>query len=235
MGGFGSGRSTYATSPTVGQCHHLDVNEVKDALEYPGTTATYTWRDDYGDGEKVAEIAVSVTGPADADRATGVRLRYTATKHGDAPRRYDYRVPVTYTPCNFGGERPWFQCPRCGDRVGKLYRPPARARFRCRECYDLGYQSSRTSGDTLKQAELRYRRAFAKADAKGRRPHPNGEPWFPERPKGMHTETFDRLLADVRNARQEWDGAIHARMRTMVERHRGLLADLDDVEAPPAP
>jgi hypothetical protein len=32
-------------------------------------------------------------------------------------------VPLTYTPSNFGGRRPWFVCPspRCGRRVAILY------------------------------------------------------------------------------------------------------------------
>ena len=87
--------------------------------------------------------------------------------------------------------------------------------YLCRECYDLGYTSSRTSGKEWKQAELRYRRAFAKADAENRRPHPNGDPYFPERPKGMHHDTFEELLEDVREAREEYEEATMAKLREL--------------------
>lgn len=72
--------------------------------------------------------------------------------------------------CNFGGERPWFRCPgvvdgeHCNWRVAKLYRPPRGDLYLCRHCYNLGYTTSRTSGDQLKQAELRYRPTYAKLD-----------------------------------------------------------------------
>ena len=59
----------------------------------------------------------------------------------------DVKDPVSleWTPCNFGGERPWFVCPgvvngkRCGRRVAILYGP--RKYFLRRHCYDLRYES----------------------------------------------------------------------------------------------
>jgi hypothetical protein len=52
-------------------------------------------------------------------------------------------VPLEWTPCNFGGERPWFVCPgvACGRRVAVLY--GAGKYFLCRHCYDLRYESQR--------------------------------------------------------------------------------------------
>ena len=47
----------------------------------------------------------------------------------------------TTTPCRFGGRRWWFQCLRCGRRVGKLYQPPAAGEFACRLCYNLTYRA----------------------------------------------------------------------------------------------
>ncbi len=37
----------------------------------------------------------------------------------------------------------WFLC-ACGQRVAKLYLPPAQAEFRCRKCYNLTYHSAQT-------------------------------------------------------------------------------------------
>lgn len=44
-------------------------------------------------------------------------------------------VCLTWTPCNYGGVRPWFLCPGCGRRVGIL--AAAGRRFLCRHCYRL--------------------------------------------------------------------------------------------------
>ena len=35
---------------------------------------------------------------------------------------HEQKVALTFTPCRFGGRRPWFIC-ACGRRVGKVYLP----------------------------------------------------------------------------------------------------------------
>ena len=218
MGGWGSGRTDYATTPTVEECRHLDTDRIKDLTKRPGTASKVRW----GDPEDpTATIAAYAGGERDLEegdtRAARLRLIYTLSPDTEESQDVEYTVSLEYTPCNYGGYRPWFRCPGegCGRRCRKLYLPRRRRAeyFLCRECYDLGYTSSRTSGKEWKQAELRYRRAFAKADAENRRPHPNNEPWFPERPKGMHHDTFEELLEDVREARREWDRALQADLR----------------------
>lgn len=124
----------------------------------------------------------------------------------------EYWVPLEYMPCNFGGYRPWFRCPgvvngeRCGRRCRKLYLLHGHGTryYLCQECYDLAYRSSRTSGKEWKQAELRYRQTFAKADARNHRPHPNNTPFIPERPKGMCHDTFEEHVTEVRIAEMVW-------------------------------
>ena len=46
----------------------------------------------------------------------------------------NYPVWLDWTPCHFGGERPWFRCPAmgCGRRVAILYGGRI---FACRHCY----------------------------------------------------------------------------------------------------
>lgn len=239
MGGFGSGRDEYATTPTVGECHRLEVDDLTCLTDRPGGFYQYTWRDEYGHGEPVASVGIwalpeAGDGAADVDRATALRLEYTITDGSTGEEReHEYRVPLEHTECNFGGSRPWFRCPgvvdgeHCGRRAGKLYRPPRQDLFLCRECYDLGYQSARASGNDMKQAELRFRRAFAKADAKDRRPHPNSSPYFPERPSGMHTETFTERVRAVREARSEWHDVMMARLRSLDDKHNLSLSVLD--------
>ena len=226
MGGLGSGRYEYATTPTVEDCRALDVNEFTDAVEHPGTSGTILWGPE---DDPSASIGVHLLPQSDdAEKATALRLEYRITDGITGEETaHDYRVALEYTECNFGGERPWFRCPgivdgeNCGRRTAKLYRPPQSDVFLCRHCYDLGYTSSRTSGDDLKQAELRYRRAFGRADTKDRRPHPNSteQPHFPERPAGMHQDTYEELLKDVRAVRREWEDAIRQREQELI---RGL-------------
>lgn len=258
MGGLGSGRREYATTPTVGECRHLSVDTFTDAVEHPEHGGRIYWggSDDPAasvgvallserqvtaleDGKKLETTSAGDTpdtfqgidGDDDSDeKATAAYLHYTVTNtRTDEKREVSYLVPLEYTACNFGGERPWFGCPRgaggCGDRAGKLYLPPGKDRFLCRECHDLGYQSSRTSGDDIKQAELRYRRAFAKADSEDRRPHPNNSPHSPEKPKGVHWETFDDHLADVRDAREEWHRQMRDQMEEYLARHAEALGN----------
>jgi hypothetical protein len=228
MGGLGSGRHEYATTPTVEECRHLDVDRIKNFTEYPGMKRLVYWGDR---ADPEATITVESDGErelGDETRAARLRLIYTITDgRTDESEDVEYPVPIEYTECNFGGYRPWFRCPgvaggeACRRRVRKLYLPlyARGARYYlCRECYDLGYQSSRSSGDDVERAEQRYRKAFAKADAENRRPHPNSMPFLPDRPKGMHHDTFEDLTADVREARREWERAFNREMRALAER-----------------
>jgi hypothetical protein len=96
-------------------------------------------------------------------------------------------VPLEWTPCNFGGERPWFICPRvaCGRRVAILYGPGKY--FLCRHCYELRYASQREdkAGRALRRAQKIRQRLGGSANMM--------EP-FPERPKGMHHDTYMKLF-----------------------------------------
>ena len=58
------------------------------------------------------------------------------------PGELDDELPLTWTPCNFGGSRPWFVCPKCGTRAAVLSAFP---RFRCRDCHPLVYASTHRS------------------------------------------------------------------------------------------
>ena len=95
-------------------------------------------------------------------------------------------VPLSWMACTFGGERPWFVCPGagCDRRVAVLYGPGKH--FLCRHCYDLVYESQ--------QDDAMYR-ALHKAQAIRERLGGSAnmmEP-FPEKPKGMHWKTYERL------------------------------------------
>jgi hypothetical protein len=220
MGGFGSGRREYATTPTVGQCTHLNSDNVSEFTE-SGLTGKIWWGDKHDPDIMIGIKSEGESGEVDG-RAGRLRLIYYTENDetGDVVDEFDYAIPLEYTECNFGGYRPWFRCPDCSQRVGKLYMPPGGYRFSCRECLELGYHTSRTSGDDIKQAELRYKRAFEKADKDSRRPHPNNPPFEPEKAKGTHHSTFDRLVSDVREAREEWHEASVNSLSTLVKMSR---------------
>ena len=220
MGGLGSGRQRYATTPTVGQCTTLSISSIDAFTEASGLSGSISWGDE--SDKEAGKMLMHVSSEGDSNTADGrpsrLRLQYHTedTATGDVLDEYDYYVQLDYTECNFGGFRPWFNCPDCGERVAKLYLPPGCYRFACRECYELGYNTSRSSGDEIYMAELRYKRAFAKADKDSRWVHPNAIAGLPERPKGMHHSTFDELMQDVWDALDEWDEAFQKRSRQLM-------------------
>lgn len=232
MGGFGSGRDRYATTPTVAASFTLPASDLKPYLE-SHRPATWRWGD--ADDPRIALTATpeatATADDVDADRADAtdrlekydggpparaIRLQYSVSVRGGDPAAIDDRIAIAYTTPPMGGLRARFVCPGCGERRDELHLPPwdhrpgkTAIRFRCRDCHDLGYETSRAAGTNMKEARLRYERAFARADADGRRPHPEQAPYTPERPKGRHESTHEELVQDVRAARVEWDAAFH--------------------------
>jgi hypothetical protein len=105
-------------------------------------------------------------------------------------------VALSWTACNFGGERPWFICTGagCGRRVAILYGPGRY--FLCRHCYDLTYQSQRDNVmyRSLHRAQNIRERLGGSANMM--------EP-FPEKPKGMHHDTYMRLFWEHHEAEME--------------------------------
>ncbi len=114
-------------------------------------------------------------------------------------------VPLEWTPCNFGGERPWFVCPgvvngvACSRRVAILYGPGKY--FLCRHCYDLCYES---------QCEDKGHRALRRAQKIRQQlgGSANMMESFPERPKGMHYDTYMKLLWEHHEAEMKHLGGM---------------------------
>lgn len=225
MGGPGSGRRQYATTPRTDQSLQIDADNITDGVDHPGATGRKRW------GEDKADLTIHFENDDDdTDRVTHLRLEYSVADNWSEATAGEesHFVGVDYTDCNFGGVRPWFRCPgvtdgeACDRRVRKLYLPRGAKYWLCRECYQLQYLTSRCSGDDIRMAELRYKRAFRKADAKGRRPHPNSFPSTPERPTGMHSETFEALTAEVRAARDEWEEEFNKKIRELSRHYSDL-------------
>jgi hypothetical protein len=88
-----------------------------------------------------------------------------------------FPVHLTYTDCNYGGQRPWFLCPICGGRNAKLFQRDGR--FNCRSCHKLVYRTQVL--DTMGRNQRAYSRLQSKLN--------DGD----AKPKGMHWGTFERL------------------------------------------
>ncbi|MEN9605012.1 MAG: hypothetical protein RJB39_697 [Candidatus Parcubacteria bacterium] len=79
-----------------------------------------------------------------------LRIHYTQTDNDTGKKQdFDYKIPLTTSPCRFGGKRYWFICPwykngiYCGKRVGTLYKDGDY--FACRHCYNLTYSSRKVN------------------------------------------------------------------------------------------
>jgi hypothetical protein len=162
----------------------LDIHWLKKTGRLrPQTGFGLTWRQA---GVRSVEVEVRVARNA---------LEASWTKSGDSgATNVDVRVTFCGTPCHFGGSRPWFCCPKCHSRCGKVYF--ARHELVCRRCLGLAYRcQSETSGDRSRRVARRVRRRLG---ASSNLAIPVGQ-----KPKGMHQCTFDRLLLELSQAESE--------------------------------
>lgn len=130
-----------------------------------------------------------------------VRLIYRYRRHGGEWQDVNEIVRLVETTTRFGGRRQWFECPSCGCRCRVLY---GGAHFRCRRCHGLKYET---------QYEPSFARAATRALKIRERLGGRGgidEP-FPERPKGMHWKTYQRLEAEDERLQGAWAHGIAAR------------------------
>jgi len=127
-----------------------------------------------------------------------LELRYQVGPVGCQPNETPGLIEpiiLVWTPCHYGGRRPWFRCPGiirpCARRVGILY--ATGAYFLCRHCCSLVYQSQRE--DVAGRAALRARRARARLGDHGALLDP-----LPKRPPGMRRKTYRRLCVEADEA-----------------------------------
>lgn len=100
-------------------------------------------------------------------------------------------VTLSFTPCNFGGSRPWYDCPDCGRRVAILYH--WKQWWFCRTCLGLTYSSSQ--GGDLDRAIRQVGKLRARLDGS----ETIFDPW-PRKPPRMHWRTYWKLTAALRVA-----------------------------------
>ena len=110
------------------------------------------------------------------------------------------QIRVSWTQCHLGGARPWIHC-ACGRRVTRLFK--GLAGYYCRQCLGnprYACQAKSTQGRLHFEAcKLRLRLGgIASLSAP-----------FPERPRGMHRRTFERL----RRRAEKLEARISPRLR----------------------
>ena len=187
MGGCGSGNRWRSSSSTCEANKRIDLRFLK-KQGWLGPDQRYGLRWSYGD-EPSGNINYWAY-------ASHLKLEYRSRNDGhDEWQEVEQHVSFDFMPLDFGGQRQWFRCPRCHGRCLVLY---VGARFYCRKCYRLKYQS---------QSEDPAQRAITRAQATRKRlggfegiDHP-----FPNKPKGMHWKTYNRLAQANDDATIRWD------------------------------
>jgi hypothetical protein len=183
MGGYGSGRPSYKQKAEG--CRSLDVNRLhREGCLVEGRQGNWQWS---RDGEVNSKIGFR----AEKSR---VIFDYRISQCGGDWESIVQYVPLTYTGCHYGGQRPYFRCPgvvngqHCGRRVGKLF--SGGRYFLCRHCYSIAYGS---------QSEDRHDRMLRRANKL--RMALGGEPgtahFIAWKPKGMWHRTYQRKRFEI--------------------------------------
>ncbi len=178
MGGHGSGRRANAPL-TTDAALALDVRALSRRGGLTCGLHTHTWHSIWGN----AVISYVADG-------SGLVLQYR-TRPTWWSEWQDVRevVPIERTPCNYGGDRPWFACPACHQRVAVIYL--LEGAFRCRSCHGLAYASTR---------EDRIRRVLRKANRL--RVNLGGEPalgLIPPRPTWLGERAYWTTVQRIRD------------------------------------
>jgi hypothetical protein len=197
---------------TVEGSRPLDVMKLERAGYLSGARLG-GWKWTYGDG---TTAFIGITGGRQA-----ITLDYRIKSGGEDWQPVRQRVPIRWTSCRFGGERPWFVCDvfangvHCGRQVAKLY--GAGRLFACRHCYCLGYAVQR--GGPMDRAHLHLGRLHRKlgADYDG----PDNPP--PPKPKWMRWGTYSRIARQIEVGQERLDVAF-------VAGAQGFLGRLDRLE-----
>ena len=187
MGGpqFGRWYRWQGTRTTLEEVYRLDVRWLHRHGYLDGRTHWVTW----SRGEQQAGSLLLALQPE------GVGLTYRYRVGGGDWESVRQVVTLAWTPCHYGGERPWFRCPGCQRRVAVLCGDDRL--FLCRHCYRLPYTSQyETRLDRL------YRKLRKLRDRVGEQ--------YARKPKGMHRRTWERLRDQALDAEMIWDLAREA-------------------------
>ena len=151
---------------------------------------------------KIAGISQSSVGH-NKKQMIDVTLKYRTRPRGGEWEDKEYPVGLEWTPCHYGGHRPWFLCPCCRRRVAILF---GGSIYACRHCHNLAYDSQREMVHTRLQSRAHKLRARL-----------GGDCWW-HRPKGMHQRTYKKLLAEYQHYEEAADVAFYGRAKKILGR-----------------
>jgi hypothetical protein len=128
MGGVGSSNwYRFDKKTTTGECHSVDVRYLhREGLLKSGHWFSLRWS---RAGRETGSIRSGVVNGGSRPARITLRYRHRSGSSGDWDDVQE-SVPLSWTECNFGGERLWFICPGagCGRRVAILSGPGSYAR-----------------------------------------------------------------------------------------------------------
>jgi hypothetical protein len=211
MGGFGSGR--HPSRVAIEDSLRLDLSGlIRRKRVFPGAycAGSLIWTvSDTGRRIGFFDYEANLVHPAHA---------YVRLHQRENDLLPDYRVRIEQAPCRFGGSRWWWICPLTSLRANTLYLPPGATTFACRKAYCLAYPSEREN-----RLDSTYSRQQRVSQKLGCKYIGFGEP-LPDRPRGMHHRTYERLLAELHTAMDAYEAAFELEAARIVARKPATFA-----------
>lgn len=184
MGGYFSTRwGGTRTRPATGPLLNLDIASLRRLGGLtPGALCWLNWTD--GRGDPAGSIQTLMSSDGDA-----LTLIYSTREPGGDWQPVRERIDLDATPCNYGGKRLWLSCPSCYSRRRVLY--SLGGRFRCRQCHDLAYSSTRE--DVVERSQRRTRQLQKRLGASSSASIFD----LPPKPEGMRWATYSRIATQL--------------------------------------
>ena len=212
MGGYNSGGHNRRLV-AVEACVRFDVGMLHKAGMFDGNQQAHGWIYSHGD-----QHTCDVQAYTDGQHS---KIGLWIVRDGQT---YKQTIRTSETPCNYGKSRTWLHCPHCGARSFRLFYYDNVVNkgihvhyFTCRQCLRLTYQARRERGFDLYSD---------RADKIARKLGRTKTRWHddpPDKPKGMHTRTYDRLMDGWYKAVELADGAFCKGLAAHMPELRPLL------------
>ncbi len=128
------GRAVWEKKRTTDSCCRIDMTYLAKQVRFDMREwFSLSWKSSWGRRDSILLIVE----PPDR-----VRLQYTSTNRTNGISvDHNHVVFIESTPCNYGGKRWWFECPKCHRRCRIIYLAPGFDYFVCRICGNLIYES----------------------------------------------------------------------------------------------